>query len=75
MSPYYQVTTGVGGAPTTADYWKPQNDPATWPHLVQITIGIGLTSTMTVPGLPWWGNNPGTQYWLNSTSNAGYTNL
>jgi len=30
---------------------------------------------MTVPGLPWWGNSVGTQYLLNSTTNAGYTNL
>jgi len=73
VSPYYQVTTG--SPPTTADYWNPQNDPATWPHLVQFTIGIGLTGSMTVPGLPWWGNSVGTQYLLNSTTNAGYTNL
>ena len=74
VAPYYQVTTGSGGAPTTADYWNPQNDPATWPHLVQITIGIGMTNTMTSPNLPWWGNNPSTQY-LNATSNLGYYNL
>jgi type IV pilus assembly protein PilY1 len=75
VTPYYQVTTGVNGASTTADYWNPQNDPATWPHLVQITIGIGMTNTMTAAGLPWWGNNPATQYLLSSTSNAGYYNL
>jgi len=70
VSPYYQVTTGVNGAITTADYWNPQNDPATWPHLVQMTIGIGMTSTMNVAGLPWWGNSVATQY-----SQSGYTNL
>jgi type IV pilus assembly protein PilY1 len=76
VTPYYAVTTGPATAPiTTADYWNPQNDPATWPHLVQITIGIGMTSTMTVPGLPWWGNDPTMQYILNSTTNAGYSNL
>lgn len=75
VTPYYQVMTGSGGTPTTADYWNPQNDPATWPHLVQITIGIGMTNTMTAAGLPWWGNDPTTQYLLNATSNAGYTNL
>jgi type IV pilus assembly protein PilY1 len=70
VSPYYQVTTGVGGVPTTADYWNPQNDPATWPHLVQFTIGVGMTNTMNLTGLPWWGNNVGTQY-----SSTGYMNL
>jgi type IV pilus assembly protein PilY1 len=75
VSPYYQVTTGVNGVPTTADYWNPQNDPATWPHLVQMTIGIGMTNTMNVAGLPWWGNNVATQYTLNSSTNAGYYNL
>jgi type IV pilus assembly protein PilY1 len=59
-----------GGVQTCADYWNPQNDPATWPHLVQITIGIGMTKTMTLSGLPWWGNNPSTQY-----SSTGYMNL
>ncbi|HEX4585911.1 MAG TPA: PilC/PilY family type IV pilus protein [Burkholderiaceae bacterium] len=71
VAPYYQVTTGANGAiGLPADYWNPQNDPATWPHLVQITIGVGMTSTMTSPGLPWWGNNVATQY-----SSPGYMNL
>ncbi len=70
VPPYMPVTTGVNGAVTAADYWNPQNDPATWPHLVQITIGVGLTSTMTAPGLPWWGNDVNTQY-----ASTGYMNL
>jgi type IV pilus assembly protein PilY1 len=53
-----------------ADYWNPQNDPATWPHLVDITIGIGMTGTMTLSNLPWWGNDTTSQY-----SSTGYTNL
>lgn len=68
VTPYY--VAGTASPPTTADYWNPQNDPATWPHLVQMTIGIGMTSTMTATGLPWWGNNYGLQY-----TQAGYTNL
>jgi type IV pilus assembly protein PilY1 len=71
VTPYYQITTGTpAGTPTMADYWDPRNDPATWPHLVQMTIGIGMTSTMNVTGLPWWGNNVATQY-----SQPGYLNL
>ena len=68
VTPFYQVTTGPGNTPTTTDYWNPQNDPATWPHVVQITIGIGMTATMSNPSLPWWGNNPATQYLLDPIS-------
>ena len=77
LMPYMTSTTTspTGGAcPGTGfsatDYWNPQNDPATWPHLVQFTIGLGMTSTMTSPGLPWWGNKVTTQY-----SMPGYLNL
>jgi type IV pilus assembly protein PilY1 len=66
VKPYMPIVTpatfATGVTPTTVsgnDYWNPQNDPATWPHLVQITIGLGMTGTMTTPGLPWWGNTWG----------------
>ena len=62
--------SALTGVQTCVDYWNPQNDPATWPHLVQITIGIGMTKTMTLAGLPWWGNNPSAQY-----TSSGYMNL
>lgn len=26
------------------EYWNPKNDPATWQHMVNFTIGLGLTS-------------------------------
>jgi len=74
LKPYITVTTDPTLTPPTLTpaqyFWYPQNDPATWPHLVQITIGIGMTNTMTTAGLPWWGNNPATQY-----SSPGYLNL
>ncbi|HYR15969.1 MAG TPA: PilC/PilY family type IV pilus protein, partial [Mycobacterium sp.] len=64
LKPYITVTTDATGAALTPAqyYWYPQNDPATWPHLVQITIGLGMTNTMTAANRPWWGNNPATQY-------------
>lgn len=50
----------------TAEYWDPRNDPATWQHLVNYTIGLGLTSALDKPGLPWTGDTYG---------GAGYTAL
>lgn len=50
----------------TAEYWDPRNDPATWQHLVNYTIGLGLTSALDKPGIPWSGDTYG---------GAGYTAL
>lgn len=53
-------------ADATAEYWDPRNDPANWQHLVNYTIGLGLTSALNYPGLPWTGDTYG---------GAGYTAL
>lgn len=39
-----------------AAYWDPRNNPATWQHMVNFTMGLGLTQAMTNPNLPWEGN-------------------
>lgn len=49
-----------------AAYWDPRNNPATWQHMVNFTMGLGLTNAMTQPRLPWEGN---------TFSGAGYANL
>ncbi|WP_239482269.1 pilus assembly protein [Zestomonas insulae] len=49
-----------------AEYWDPRNDPATWQHLVNYTIGLGLNSMLTNPDIPWTGDTFG---------GAGYTAL
>jgi len=49
-----------------AAYWDPRNNPATWQHMVNFTMGLGLTQAMTDPKLPWEGN---------TFSGTGYTNL
>ncbi|NTV95210.1 MAG: hypothetical protein HGA75_07295 [Thiobacillus sp.] len=51
-------------------YWNPRNDPATWQHMVNFTIGFGLGATLTDPA---WGGSTytgdyaalaaGTKYW------------
>ena len=30
-------------------YWNAKNDPATWQHMVNFTVGLGLSSTLTDP--------------------------
>ncbi|MCK6430430.1 MAG: hypothetical protein L6Q72_15270, partial [Burkholderiaceae bacterium] len=49
----------------TADqqYWNPKNDPAIWQHLVTFTVGLGLSKTLSEPGIEWAGSTyAGTGY-------------
>ena len=59
------------------DYWNPQNDPATWQHMVTFTIGVGLSQTLTNPawgGSTYAGGYPGivagTTSWPATSSNS-----
>ena len=49
------TTNPITGSTTDTNwwYWNPRNDPATWPHMVNFTIGVGLTGYLTLPGLFW----------------------
>ncbi|MBA1261403.1 pilus assembly protein PilY [Pseudomonas stutzeri] len=38
-------------------YWDPRNDPATWQHMTNFIMGLGLTSTLNSPGIPWAGSS------------------
>lgn len=42
----------------TTDYFSPQNDPASWQHMVTYTVGLGLTTTFPTltPALDWAGD-------------------
>lgn len=37
----------------TAQFWDPRNNPATWQHMVNFTMGLGLTNSLDQPGLQW----------------------
>lgn len=37
-------------------YFNPKNDPATWQHMTNYTIGLGLTAFLADSGLTWSGN-------------------
>ncbi len=36
-------------------YWDPRNDPATWQHMVNFMMGLGLTEAMDNSKIPWEG--------------------
>lgn len=40
----------------TSDYWDPRNDPATWQHMTNFVMGLGLTQSLSATGLPWEGS-------------------
>ena len=41
---------------TTTDYWDPRNDPATWQHMTNFTMGLGLTQSLNQANIPWGGS-------------------
>lgn len=49
LLPTYRDTTGTA----TVNYWNAKNDPATWQHMVNFTIGLGLTGYLAESGLTW----------------------
>lgn len=45
------------------DYWDPRNDPATWQHMTNFTMGLGLTQSLGQANIPWGGSTfAGTGY-------------
>ncbi len=68
VPPYITDPSTTAPAPLTFNdptwpYWNPKNDPATWPHLVNFTVGVGLTGFLSMPGLQWSGDSmSGTAY-------------
>lgn len=53
-----ETFTSGASSLTLNEYWNPKNDPATWQHLVQYTIGYGQTASA----------------WKNSGGNPLFTN-
>lgn len=45
LTPYVIDRSGA----TTDQYWNPRNNPATWQHMVNYTISLGLGSVLTDP--------------------------
>ncbi|WP_154067092.1 pilus assembly protein [Pseudomonas sp. CC6-YY-74] len=62
LKPY----TRAPNSDLTKQYWNPKNDPASWQHMVNFTMGLALTSSLTTPGIEWSGD---------TFAGAGYGNL
>ncbi len=61
--PDMTLTNPINGSDATWPYWNPHTDPATWPHLVNFTVGVGLTGFLSIPSLTWGGDAfSGTSY-------------
>lgn len=41
---------------TATDYWDPRNDPATWQHMTNFVMGLGLTESLNNANVPWAGS-------------------
>ena len=51
------VLNDVTGS-AAAQYWNPRNNPATWQHMVNFPVGLGLTKTLNGQnGQPLWGGS------------------
>lgn len=62
ISPYMPFKSGSD----TADYWDPRNNPATWQHMTNFVMGLGLTESLNNADIPWSGS---------TFSGAGYDKL
>jgi type IV pilus assembly protein PilY1 len=79
VTPLIKDTTGT----LAEQFWNPKNDPYPWQHMVNFTIGLGLSGYLTESGLAWAGNTftgsypsiaAGTTSWpaaFGSATNAG----
>jgi type IV pilus assembly protein PilY1 len=76
VRPSMRVTTSNA----TNDFWNPRNDPATWQHMVNFTVGLGLSGFLKAPN-PTYGTDTfsgqfdlfesGTAAWPSIGSSAG----
>jgi type IV pilus assembly protein PilY1 len=81
LKPY---TPYKSGNPTT-DYWDPRNNPATWQHMTNFIMGLGLTQSLTIPTIPWSGGThdgsgyqallSGTATWPPASASGGNNNV
>jgi type IV pilus assembly protein PilY1 len=75
VKPYWQdltsaSTVDINNPGATSDvYWNPSNDPATWQHLAQFYVTLGVAGTLSYPGdLPALLN--GTKAWPYPSNNS-----
>lgn len=55
------VTASNGTVTALEEFWNPKNDPATWQHITQHTIGFGNGATNWI-GAPYWDSTTNNNY-------------
>jgi len=59
LKPYNRFTN----TNSATQYWDPRNNPATWQHMVNFTVGLALSNALDTAGLEWAGSTfAGTGY-------------
>ncbi|MET0332620.1 MAG: PilC/PilY family type IV pilus protein [Dyella sp.] len=81
---YPDLSTGVTGASTQVDagapgntgevYFNPANDPATWQHMSQYMVTMGVSGSLNYPG-DYTALRKGTKQWPTPTTGGGTTNI
>ncbi|KJV34853.1 pilus assembly protein, partial [Luteibacter yeojuensis] len=85
VPPYWSdLTTGVAGPTSTVDpgspqankevYFNPANDPATWQHMSQYMVTMGISGTLTYPD-DYTALRKGTKAWPSPATAGGATNI
>ncbi|HET8897420.1 MAG TPA: PilC/PilY family type IV pilus protein [Rhodanobacteraceae bacterium] len=62
------------GTPPASIYFNPKNDPATWPHLVQYMVTLGVNGTLNYPG-DYDALRQGTKAWSKPASGGDKTDI
>ncbi|GIZ11461.1 pilus assembly protein [Pseudomonas sp. NCCP-436] len=66
LNPYIQFKN----EDATTQFWDPRNNPATWQHMVNFTMGLGLTRSLSEAGIEWQGST-----FASASNGNGYENL
>lgn len=66
INPYIQFKSDDADA----QFWDPRNNPATWQHMVNFTMGLGLTRSLDESGIEWQGST-----FASASDGNGYQNL
>ncbi|MGC1954142.1 MAG: PilC/PilY family type IV pilus protein [Gammaproteobacteria bacterium] len=66
------ITGDANASATLTKYWNPKNDPASWQHMVNFVVGVGLSGWLTEPNLAWDGDTYAGGYNALATGHAAW---
>jgi type IV pilus assembly protein PilY1 len=68
------TATNPSHSTTLQEFWNPKNNPATWQHITQYTIGFGAAAT-TWTGAPFWDTTKTGTSWNDDSYGGDYAQL